>query len=297
MSERWEDEDDDFDPGDPYRSHLEAYSAEMGRLGLISHLFEYHVVNDEYRAAGTCDRLYVLGQPLITPNGEILPVGTMVVGDLKTGKSLDFSAPGYSVQLAIYAAGRRYNTEKDEYLADQPDVNQDWGILVHMPSDRPECTMLWVDLSVGRWGAYLTQQIREWRKNWRKGEFGLGTITSPAIAEMGEVIDIDQADAEWITEMGPFIQDRLAQIKDIPDARKRLQLIWPDDIAPKNLREGEVTVAQMVTAHKTIARIEAEFELQFVTGGPTSSGHKDGESSTTPPSHRQMSLLEKETQS
>lgn len=295
MSERWEDPEDDFYPGDPYEQHLEAYSSELRRLGLISFAIECQMVNDEYRAAGTCDRLYVLDRPLITPEGDVLPVGTMVVGDLKTGKKLDFSAPGYSVQLAIYAGSQLYDVESDEYLS-TPEINQRWGILVHMPSDRAECQMLWIDLEVGRWGAYLTQQVRLWRKNWRSGEFSLGDILSPDLAEMGEVVDIETADAEWVAEMIPYIEERLAQIKEHPDARKRLTILWPEHLHPKKLRGGELGVGEYVEAHRLIARIEAEFELGFVGTAPATEGqHKSVViEATIPPSERQMALLPEE---
>lgn len=280
MSERWEDPDDDFHPGEPFEAHLEAYSVEMERLGLISHLAECPMVNTEWRAAGTCDRLYVLDRPLVTPEGEILPVGTMVVGDLKTGKKLDFSAPGYSVQMAIYAGGQLYDVARDEFLS-TPEINQRWGILVHLPSDRPECEMLWVDLEIGRWGAYLTQQTREWRKNWRKGEFALGPITvvegmsvEDAVEALeGELLDMEQADAEWLQANAAWCKSRLDQIAQHEEARKRLKILWPGELNPKNFRAGDVSTEQMLSGMKLLDRIEAEFGLTFVEGQPSTGTH------------------------
>lgn len=289
MSERWEDPDDDFHPGDPYEPHLEAYSSELQRLSLTSEYIEVKMVNPEWRAAGTCDRIYRLDADLITPEGEILPAGTLVVGDLKTGKTLDFSAPGYSVQMAIYAGGSFYDTIEDEFI-ETPDIHQRWGILVHLPVDRVECQMLWVDLEVGRWGAYLTQQVRQWRKNWRNGTFELHTIAPhkiEALEELGEFVESADADAEWLVEMTKYIQHRLDQIKDNGDARKRLSMLWPETIPARDLREGKVSVDQMLEAHHLIARIEADFEISFAVGAPASNGHKSEPIPTIPPSRRE----------
>jgi hypothetical protein len=282
MSERWEDPDDDFRPGEPYESHLTQYTLELERLGLASEYTEVHMVNMEWRAAGTADRLYRLSRDLIAPTGEIVPAGSLVMGDLKTGKSLNFSAPGYSVQLAIYAGSRLYDVLNDEFL-DTPEINQDWGLLVHMPSDRPECEILWVSLEAGRWGAYLVAEVRKWRKNWRSGEHALSSILAPEAAEMGEVISIEEADAEWIARNAEWCVKRLDCIRDNPDARKRLQILWPEDIPPKDLREGKLNLVQMMDAMKLISRIEAEFSLGFVEGQPSTGKHA-GEITNTPPS-------------
>jgi len=177
MSCRWEQKEVGFAPPEPYFSSLCAYTNELARLGLESVRYEFHTVNREYRCAGTADRLYEVTQPLVTPEGEILPVGTLLVGDLKTGGKLEFSKPGYAVQLALYAFGEFYDVVNDEFLATPP-INQRWAIIVHMPAEESgTCEFLWCDLEVGRWGCYLVQQVKLWRKNWRSGEFAIPPVT------------------------------------------------------------------------------------------------------------------------
>jgi hypothetical protein len=177
MSCRWEQKEEGFAPPEPYFSSLCAYTNELQRLGLESLRYEFHTVNREYRCAGTADRLYETTMPLVTPEGDVLPVGTLLVGDLKTGGKLEFSKPGYAVQLALYAFGEFYDVVQDEFLATPP-INQRWAIIVHMPADEPgACEFLWCDLEVGRWGCYLVQQVKLWRKNWRSGEFAIPPVT------------------------------------------------------------------------------------------------------------------------
>lgn len=293
MSERFEKEPD-WEPPEPYLSSLKSYRAEMARLGLVSDLYEYAVVNWTYRAAGTADRLYRTTAPLVTPNGEILPTDTLLVGDLKTGKTLQYSAAAYAAQLAVYAGGKMYDVVHDTE-ADTPEVNQDWAIIMHMPSNGDTCEALWVDLQAGHWGCYLAQQVKLWRSNWRRGEFALSSVISPELLEMGELIDLVDADAEWVRLNAEWCTQRLDQIKESPEARKRLQILWPDTVPVKEFRGGTATVEQMLEGMKLLSRIEAEYELQFITGAPTTGIHA-GDITNIPPSHIQMELLAQEAQ-
>lgn len=292
MSERWEDPDDDFDPGDPYTAHLEAYSKELDRLGLVSDLFEYQVVNTEYMAAGTADRLYRLTRQLIVPTGEILPAGTLVVGDLKTGKKLTYSKPAYAVQLFIYASGERYDVETDQFI-ETPPINQDWAILIHQPSDEPICEALWVDLRVGKLGAELVRGVRNWRKDWRSGTHDMPGIPDPHVdveavaAELGgEIISKDEGDAEWVELMHPWVQERLNSMKDHDQAVLYLRTRWPDGVpTPK---QGITEVAHMTQVLDLLDKTEAEYGLSFVPGRPDNPKgvHRDSVNHTNEPMRR-----------
>lgn len=278
MSERWEDPGDDFDPGDPYTKHLTAYTDELDRLGLVSERFEYQVVNIDRRAAGTVDRLYRLTKPLVTPDGEILEPDSLIIGDLKTGKKLDYSKPAYAVQMAIYADATPYNVETDEFEA--PDlIVQRWGILVHQPSDNPICDALWIDLDVGRKGADIVEAVRAWRSSWRKGDYDCVVIPDPtpsaeAIAEAvgGEVVDQATADREWLELMTPWVQARLNDVRDHAKARQYLMHRWPEGVpTPK---QGIIEIEHMRLVLDLLDKTEAEFELAFPTVRPDNAfGH------------------------
>jgi hypothetical protein len=186
MSVRWEN-DPKFSPPEPYLSSLMAYEAQMKVLGLRSVLFEFQVVNVEHRCAGTADRLYELLEPLTAPDGTILEAGSYVIGDLKTGAKFEYSMPSYSVQMALYAGGQRYDVIEDVFI-ETPDINQAWSLIVHMPADDPgTCEFLWCDLEVGRYGAYIVDQVKLWRKNWRAGEFefAIATTSEPQPTTIG----------------------------------------------------------------------------------------------------------------
>lgn len=175
MSVRFEN-DLSFSPPQPYLDSLQAYMNEMERLSLTTVRSEFQIVNREYRCAGTADRLYEVCSPLATPDGDVLPVGTLLIGDLKTGEKLEYSKPAYAVQMFLYAEGEFYDVLADDFLATPP-INRKWGIIVHMPAEFPgTCEFLWVDLEVGRHGAYIVQMIKTWRKMWRSGEFDMPPV-------------------------------------------------------------------------------------------------------------------------
>tara|TARA_R110000772_G_scaffold122167_1_gene228402 strand:+ start:590 stop:1942 length:1353 start_codon:yes stop_codon:yes gene_type:complete len=185
MSERWE-EDSAYDPGPKFRPALEAYSRVQNELGLKSQLIECQFVNDEFNTAGTADRLYELKKPLVVPTGEILLPGTLVIGDLKTGSSLEYSIPGYSVQLAGYAGGVLYDVVNNVRMP-TPTINQRWAIIMKLSVDDATCDFLWVDLEIGRFGARLAEEVREWRRNWRRKEGYKATLLPVKVASDPEV--------------------------------------------------------------------------------------------------------------
>jgi hypothetical protein len=268
MTERWETEPD-YDPGLPYTPFLEAYEKGLTELGLISQRFEFQMVTTEYRTAGTADRLYELDRDLPLPNGEMMPRGSLVIGDIKTGSKLDFSIPAYSIQMSLYAQGEMYDVVTDQFLP-TPEINQDWGIIAWIPSkaDTPMCEFRWVDLAVGNYGAWLCTEIKDWRKKWRNGTYGAPEIGSDpvhAIVEAGEAALEDAKSPELVEKMVEHAKERLHGIGQNPEAKKFTKLLWPDDIpAPAKITTIEQGHALLVFLDK----IEADYGLPFVSGDP-----------------------------
>jgi hypothetical protein len=330
MSVRWEN-DEKFSPPEPYLSSLIAYEAAMNELGLRTERFEFQTVNVEHRCAGTADRLYRLTMPLVTPSGSIIEAGSFVIGDVKTGAKFEYSMPSYAVQMALYAAGQFYNVVTDEF-EETPPINQEWGLIVHMPVDEPgTCQFLWCDLEVGRYGCYIVDQIKLWRKNWRAGEFefaiatpsapepttigltsvdeSVGGATAPdplASAEIGldadrltvpsdeqlepvvlapipfdpptfdELTLTDDEPAVSVTEDGgldelvSWAKLRLSYVAQNEGATKLLMRLWPAGLpTPK---QGVKTVDQANEILSLLSKVEADFELGFVEGGPQTVG-------------------------
>lgn len=289
MTERME-ADADFVPPDVYAESLRAYIATLNEYRLFTQRMEYQIVNEEYRAAGTCDRLFELKMPLMTPTGVTLPPGTLVIGDLKTGKKLDFSTPGYTIQMAIYAQGEFYDVERDEFMP-TPEVNKDWGIIIWLPANQPGvCELKWVDLEVGNYGAYLVSEVRDWRNKWRNGSYACPPVEKAIEIVLEEslpdtpvhIVEVK----EWMDRMLPFCRARIATIRDHSEAAKSFMLInWPDDlVAPKNVTAPE----QVTDLLNYLDKCEAKFGVPWPEGDPrvVPGVHKDElpSSNNLPPS-------------
>jgi hypothetical protein len=86
-----------------------AYQDMKWDWGLIPEDIEVQCVNDEFRLAGTLDRRYRTTKALVAPDGTVIPIGSMIVADIKTGKELEYAAGSYATQLAAYVDSVRYN--------------------------------------------------------------------------------------------------------------------------------------------------------------------------------------------
>lgn len=259
MSERFE-KDSTFSPPSPYLELLEQYGAALDHYGLTTEAFEFQVVNTEYRVAGTCDRRYLTHKTLVAPDGEIIPPGTRLIGDLKTGKSLDFSTPGYVVQMALYRDGQMYDVVNDEFLP-TPETHKKWGVIIHLPSNGDgECRLMWCDLDQGREGAWIVSLVKEWRKAWRSGHYVLTEVPDPQPDTVVGALR-EQLGAEEI-DMKAWVLERISVVKQNEAALKRLLQKWPDGVpTPK---QGLEDIEHLRQLDELLASIEAQFELSFI---------------------------------
>jgi hypothetical protein len=112
---------------------------------------EVFVVLDEWQVAGTFDRLLLRQRDRRT-----------ILADLKTGANLDFSWQSFAAQLAAYSRGVRYDV--DTGTRTPLDVDQEVGLIIHLPANEERCELHEVDLTVG-WQAFeRSMWVREWRK-------------------------------------------------------------------------------------------------------------------------------------
>jgi len=298
MSHRLETEDGFVAP-EPYAADLAAYLMMLDAAGLKSRFIEVQVCSDQWRAAGTTDRIYETTRELRLPDGSVVPPGTMFIGDLKTGKSLDYSLPGFCIQLAIYCDGCFYDVETNERSEFPPSLHTGWGVLVHLPVGAARCDLMWADLSVGREGAAIVQLVRKWRK---RDDFAQPfelpvsdevTVLSETVAlsTTSDVVNIPDDD-EWTDAMAQWCQTRINVIGAIPEARALLLRRWPSSVPP--LRDG-YTAAGVSEILDLIAAIEGAFSLPFPVGDPRPEwnrglARREGVAGHQPPSATQEQL-------
>jgi len=257
MTARMEDEHDDFEPPEQYRDDLTAYIELLDNLGLVSDMVEVPMVNDAYRAAGTADRIYRLTKPLLVPDGSVLPPGTLILGDLKTGQKLDFSLPGYCVQMALYADGTLYDVVTERRMPTPP-IDRSWTILIHLPVGTGRCTAWWLSVELGLRGALLAYDVNEWRNSWKAGRDGHDCFPVEVAKVTGVV---DEMPPVPLQEMVDWCQRRIAVIKDNPHARSTLLRKWPNRVpTPK---QGLSKPDDIVTVLNLLDSIEAEFSIPF----------------------------------
>ena len=268
MTARVENPDDEWEPPELYEPDLTAYTSCMRRYGLVAEMIEVPFVNDIWRAAGTADRVYRTTKPLVLPTGEEMPVGTLVLGDLKTGQKLDFSLPGYTVQMAIYAQGSLYDLVTQRRMP-TPDIDQRWTILVHLPVGKARCELMWCSIEVGNYGAYLAQQVKEWRKKWKSGREWYDELPIPEPIDEPEIPVSEVPLDDLVPEMVVWCIDRIKAIGLHPVARKVLLREWPRELPPPRfLRDERVEPATIITLLGVLERIETEFSIPFPSADP-----------------------------
>ncbi|MGW0861312.1 hypothetical protein [Streptomyces sp. NPDC002611] len=159
---------------------MAAYMARTAVLTVIA--VEQFVVVPELGVGGTFDRLSYYEGP--GPDGK--PISGNFITDTKTG-NVQYGRLKMASQLAVYSRGKLYDhtrfpvdTEdkkafaawkKTEFTAEQaaqaysdlPPVNQDWGIIVHLPAGTGTCELYWANLNIGWRLAQLALTIRQER--------------------------------------------------------------------------------------------------------------------------------------
>lgn len=137
---------------------------------------ETFVACDAVQTAGTFDRVVRLLVDLHfrhpVRGNVVIPAGTILIVDLKTGKaeSAKYWGPTYGVQQAVYQGGDPYlpggRITWEKLLGPGLVPSDEWAILLHIPSDSPQDSgLVVVDLKVGREMADLCLEVRKARKD------------------------------------------------------------------------------------------------------------------------------------
>jgi hypothetical protein len=146
-----------------YRRDLDAYIALTEPL--LEHLaIEAPCVCDELKAAGTTDRVSRLKRDLVCPDGVVIEKDSIVIGDGKTSRSLDFSQLKFLVQGATYAHSVPYDTETDERSSWAGEVRTDWGLIIHCPVGEGTARLVRMNLTAGWEFAQLSSRILDARE-------------------------------------------------------------------------------------------------------------------------------------
>ena len=138
---------------------MAAYKSATVALDVVH--IERLVVVDHLKVAGTPDRVATYDGPV--PDGK--PLAGNLITDLKTG-SVDYGALKMAMQLAVYSRGVFYDHTTGD-RSPLPEVNQDWGLIIHLPAGSAQCTVYWIDLAAGWEAVLVAAQVRRLRRKRR----------------------------------------------------------------------------------------------------------------------------------
>jgi hypothetical protein len=127
------------------RPDVDAYIEATKNMRMLD--VETFVVHDRLRVAGTFDRLVEID-------------GRRYIADIKTG-SIEYGLAKIGMQLAVYGESERYNVATGERTP--LDVDEDFGLIIHLPAGQARCDLVWVNLNMGRLGVQLAAQVWDWR--------------------------------------------------------------------------------------------------------------------------------------
>lgn len=128
---------------------------------------EKMVVHDEYNIGGTPDRVsrWIGEAELVAPDGSPIGPDDLLITDLKTG-TVEYGGLKMAMQLSIYANSELYDfmTGVREPLVN---IRRDWGVIMHLPAGKGECTLYWADLTLGWEAVQVARQVRSLRSRSR----------------------------------------------------------------------------------------------------------------------------------
>ena len=255
------DNGDDWEPAPQFADLCNAYREALDAWGLVPIDVEVHCINDEFHLAGSMDRRYRTTKVLISPDGRVIPIGSVIAADTKTGQVVEYASGTYATQLAAYVGSQRYDVNTDERFPFVPPTYEEWGLIVHADSGGSTVAFYWVDLNAGREGLQLAQHVKQWRQ--RSDLLTLGTTppvtTAPVVPLAPPVVPVDD---RRTASLHQYARDRVrAVLAHSEAAGKLLQQLWPKGI-PGLKQEGH-TFAQLQDVLYVVAAVE------FDKGVPT----------------------------
>lgn len=289
------DKGDEWTPAPQFVDACESYVKVRDAYGLVPVDIECKCVNDEWRVAGTMDRRYRTTRNLIAPDGTIIPIGTVLAGDTKTGRTLEYASGVYATQLAAYASSVRYDPATDTRSEFDPPTYEDWALIVHVDWDNGGCTMHWVDLAAGRIGLALATRVYEWRRRTdllTPARAPLHAVhetpsDSPAplvpltpITPSNGVLEaqphedvptdpptVGASSAELLAEVRAWLRERISVIvTQGTTATEALQRAWPQGVP--GLKVDGHTEAQLDAINHAVCEIEKNYGMTFPPRDP-----------------------------
>jgi hypothetical protein len=265
----------DWVPAPQFQSLVDAYIQTCEWFGLVSVDVEAKCVNDRYRIAGTLDRRYRTTRILVAPDGSAIPIGSILVGDTKTGTTLEYASGAYATQLAAYVDSVRYDPLTDERIPFSPPNHPDWAVIIHAVPELSTCAIYWVDIQAGHEGLRLAEAVREWRKRTdllqpaqapqRVPQGGPVAAPSEPLSEPDEpeaVVALGEPSEALREAVAGWLRGRVQAIRAHSDiATQKLQRTWPAGVP--GLKQDGHSWEQLGLIEDALDSVEAEYSVPF----------------------------------
>ena len=163
----------------PWDRDVAAYTATLAAEGItiVPGMIEQLIVCTAYQVAGTFDRV------VDDPRRPCAECGrTVKIGDVKTGRTLDYGWLEIAVQLAVYGNADAIWDKESRAYHRMPEVCRHTAVVMHLPVGEAKCTLYDLDIAAGWRIAELCQQVRVARKT-----KGLAAARTSAVAVSAEV--------------------------------------------------------------------------------------------------------------
>lgn len=184
---------------------LEAYARATQPLTALR--IEQHLVLDDWKIAGTADRI-------------VEYQGRRYIADIKTGR-VDYGQLKIAMQLAVYAHGDLYDV-KSGRRSPMGEIDQQRGIVIHLPAGSGTCELMWADIGQGWEALPLAKQVREWRTRGRKM---LASLT----AQLDDPLPLPKADDPQLVALRNDVASATS-VKQLTDLWGANQQLWTDEL-------------------------------------------------------------------
>lgn len=211
----------------------------LRRAGLVAvaEYVERIVLNDrgDETVVGTIDRIY-----------RCVTTGELIMGDVKTSKTLDYSWLPYSVQVGgVYGyATKMFHPEGDTSQGQygwlpMPKINEKFAVILHVPSDQPErSAVVTIDRYFGGESMVASIDTRKRRKEAKSRTASVHDIPVPSrealryVAARDAVLDVTDP----------------AQLAEIYN---RFEDVWTDDLTELGMHVAQLIDAGAISASDT----------------------------------------------
>lgn len=222
---------------------------------------EQMVVLDEFSVAGTFDRV-----------ARVPGFERPLIADLKTGADLTYSWQSIAVQLAAYSRANSVYRQgaaadgSEDIRSAMPLVDQEHGLVMHLPAGRGRLTFHLVDLTKG-WEAFkVAVWTREWRRanvSWLLGDGQRPADLAGALEASIALHPSSQPPArDLVRELRGWLRSRITAIGAHPAARADLGARWPAGMPTLNGFAGH-TPEQLEEINRVLWDVERAHTLTF----------------------------------